>query len=311
MTQTQSLPWKVAALYQFTPFDNLEKLQKELRQRCEALDICGTLLIAHEGINGTIAGHDGQLDAMIAHLRALPGCADMDVKYSIAETRPFFRMKVRLKKEIVSMGLPDIKPPEQAGTYIPTDKWNDLISDPDTIIIDTRNDYEIAIGSFKGAINPETTNFREFPQWFDDFAKDIDKKDKKIAMFCTGGIRCEKATAYVKEKGYDNVFHLKGGILQYLEDVEEKESLWDGSCFVFDQRVAVDHGLKLADYHLCRACRHPLGPEDLKHEDYIEGEQCKYCANIRSEGERARYRERYRQEQLAAERGRKHIGRSE
>lgn len=254
-----TLPVLVAALYKFTPFDDCPAVQAELRAACEAHGIHGTLLVAHEGLNGTIAGAPEGIEAVLGVIRALPGCADIEVKSSRAPAMPFKRMKVRLKKEIVTMGVEDIDPLKIVGTYVPAEQWNELISAPDVVLIDTRNDYEVEIGTFEGAINPKTDTFREFPEWFQDFSRQFEGKAEKpkIAMFCTGGIRCEKATAYVKQQGFDEVFHLEGGILKYLENVKETESRWQGECFVFDERVAVDHGLRPGRHVMCPDCGKP------------------------------------------------------
>lgn len=305
-------PICVAALYQFTRFEDRVAVQAPLQALCDAQGIKGTLLVAHEGINGTVAGSRPAIDALIAHIRTLPGCAAIEVKYSAAETMPFHRMKVRLKKEIVTMGVDTVDPLSIVGTYVAPQDWNALISDPDTIVIDTRNDYEVAAGTFAGAIDPETPSFRDFPQWF---RTERDKllgtgKQPKVAMFCTGGIRCEKSTAFLKAEGVENVFHLEGGILKYLETVPEEESLWQGECFVFDQRVTVGHGLALGSYELCHACRRPLNAEDRASPLYEEGVACAACHDERTDEQRVRYRERHKQEMLAHKRGVTHIGAS-
>lgn len=296
----------VAALYKFAPLQADAALQARIKSVCEARDVYGTLLLADEGINGTIAGPQAGIEAVLADLRALPGFADLEHKESWADEQPFLRMKVRLKKEIVTMGVPGTDPTQVVGTYVEPEDWNDLITADDVVTIDTRNDYEVRIGQFDGAIDPQTVNFREFPDWFRKFREG--RPNARIAMYCTGGIRCEKATAFVKSEGIDDVYHLKGGILKYLETVPEKDSLWRGECFVFDRRVAVKHGLELGSYTLCHACREPLGPEDLKSELFIAGQQCPHCADRYSAADRARFAERERQEQLAAERGVRHIG---
>jgi len=296
----------VAALYKFAPLQADAALQARIKSVCEAQDVYGTLLLADEGINGTIAGPQAGIEAVLADLRALPGFADLEHKESWADEQPFLRMKVRLKKEIVTMGVPGTDPTQVVGTYVEPEDWNDLITADDVVTIDTRNDYEVRIGQFDGAIDPQTVNFREFPDWFRKFREG--RPNARIAMYCTGGIRCEKATAFVKSEGIDDVYHLKGGILKYLETVPEKDSLWRGECFVFDRRVAVKHGLELGSYTLCHACREPLGPEDLKSELFIAGQQCPHCADRYSAADRARFAERERQEQLAAERGVRHIG---
>ena len=310
MTETNA-PSKVAALYHFARVDDPAALRLDILAQCEAHHLKGTILLADEGINGTIAGTPDAIDAVIAYLRSLPLFTGLEVKYSEASTMPFLRMKVRLKKEIVSMGVDGIDAAEAKGDYVDPREWNDLIADPDTVVIDTRNGYEVAIGSFDGAINPDTKSFRDFPAWFDEFSEQLRQKDSKqpkIAMFCTGGIRCEKATAYVKAQGFDDVHHLKGGILKYLEHVPEAESLWQGDCFLFDQRVAVGHGLQESDYGQCYACRMPLNPADRASPDYVPGEACPHCIDQRSDEQRARYRERQRQVEQAAEEGRQHLG---
>ncbi|QFT78309.1 rhodanese-related sulfurtransferase [Erythrobacter sp. THAF29] len=301
-------PIQVAALYQFTPFDDPAALKGPLEQVCLSNRIGGTLLLAKEGINGTIAGTREGLDAVLSHIRALPGCADLDVKFSTACEMPFNRMKVRLKREIVTMGQPDIDPRASVGHYVSPADWNDLISDPDTLVIDTRNDYEVAIGTFKGALDPETRSFGEFPKWFREHREELLEGKKKVAMFCTGGIRCEKSTSFLRQEGIDEVYHLKGGILKYLETVPRDQSLWEGDCFVFDERVAVGHDLALSDYRLCRACRRPVSPQDMQSEYYEEGVSCPHCIEEKTEEQRERYRERQRQAQLARERGESHVG---
>ncbi|MDZ7602003.1 MAG: rhodanese-related sulfurtransferase [Hoeflea sp.] len=286
-------PVVVAALYHFARLSGHEALQDPLASLCEQMGVKGTLLLAREGINGTIAGSRQAIDAVLAHLRAIPGLEALEHKESGAHRMPFRRMKVRLKQEIVTMGVPDIDPLEGVGAYVDPKDWNRLISDPETILIDTRNDYEVGIGTFKGAINPQTGTFREFPGWVE--AAGLDDKTKPIAMFCTGGIRCEKATAFMRAKGYENVYHLKGGILKYLEQVPEEESLWQGSCFVFDERVAITHGLRQSDEILCRACRNPVSPEDQASPLFEEGVSCPHCHASRSEADRERFRMRHRQ----------------
>lgn len=309
MTEPESV-FKVAALYHFAAVDNLSDLRAKILERCEKNGLKGTILLAHEGINGTIAGVSNAIDEVIDYLRSLSQFSGLEVKYSNASEMPFLRMKVRLKNEIVSMGVGGIDAARAQGHYVDPQDWNTLIADPDTIVIDTRNAYEVAIGSFEGAINPQTETFREFPAWFDALAKDFpdtSTKQPKIAMFCTGGIRCEKATAYVKAQGFDDVHHLKGGILKYLEDVPETASRWNGDCFLFDGRVAVGHGLKESDYDQCHACRMPLNADDRASEYYIPGEACLHCYDARSEGQRKRYRERQRQVDKASAEGRQHL----
>lgn len=251
--------YTVAALYCFARFPDPDAIAADLRARCADLGMCGTLILAGEGINGTVAGDADAIAALVADIRALPGCADVDVKYSWADAAPFARMKVKVKAEIVTLGVGDLDPASQAGTHLDPVEWNALIADPDTVVIDTRNAYEVAVGTFEGAIDPETRSFREFPDWFDAFAADLKAQGRapKIAMFCTGGIRCEKSTALVKARGFADVYHLKGGILRYLEEMPEAESRWQGDCYVFDERVAVGHGLKVGDYITCKACGLP------------------------------------------------------
>ncbi|MEY4055501.1 MAG: hypothetical protein RL519_836 [Pseudomonadota bacterium] len=304
------LPVCVAALYQFTPFADHSALQAPLLDCCRAAGVKGTLLLAQEGINGTIAGSDAGIAAVLNHIRGLPGCADLEVKFSRAPALPFHRMKVRLKREIVTMGQPDIDPLGSVGTYVPPADWNALIADPGTIVIDTRNDYEVAIGTFKGAIDPQTASFREFPDWFRARRDELlgQGQAPKVAMFCTGGIRCEKSTAFLKAEGVEEVYHLQGGILKYLEEVPPEDSLWQGECFVFDQRVSVGHGLVPGGYALCHACRRPVSAEQQAAPEYEEGVSCPACFTERTEEQRAGYRERHRQEQLAARRGTAHVG---
>lgn len=300
----------VAALYHFTPFADCTAVRAKLLDACHALGIRGILLVAHEGINGTIAGTDDAIARILDIIRALPGCADLDVKFSRAPALPFHRMKVRIKREIVTMGVEGLDPRRDVGHYVAPDEWNTLISDPDTIVIDTRNDYEVAIGTFRDAIDPGTRTFREFPQWFRDRRRDLlaQGRTPRIAMFCTGGIRCEKATAFVRAEGIEDVFHLQGGILKYLETVPEDQSLWDGECFVFDQRVSVGHGLKPGTFDICHACRTPLSEADRASPHYVDGVSCPHCADQRTEAQRRRYAERERQIQLAAQQGTHHLG---
>lgn len=309
MTQV-SFPIRIAALYKFASLDGLEDKRTELARLCCARGVKGTLLLAGEGINGTIAGPPEAIDAVLAHIRLLPGCADLDVKTSWAAERPFHRMKVRIKREIVTMGEPAIDPVADAGHYVAPQDWNALISDPDTIVIDTRNDYEIAVGSFVGAIDPQTRTFRDFPAWFRAQREVLigEGPAPKIAMFCTGGIRCEKATAFLKAEGLNDVYHLKGGILNYLATVPAEESLWQGECFVFDQRVAVTHDLEPGTSQLCHGCRQPVSEADRLSPLYEEGVSCPGCHAQRSDEQRAGYAERHRQVVLAAARGAPHIG---
>ena len=307
---TEHLPITVAALYRFAKFDDLEVIQAPLAALCQQHAIKGTILIASEGINGTIAGSAEGISQVIAHIRALPGCDGLDVKYSGAREMPFYRMKVRIKHEIVTMGVAGIDPKRDAGTYVQPQDWNALISDPDTIIIDTRNDYEVAIGSFEGAIDPKTKSFRDFPEWFRANRAELSARTNtpKFAMFCTGGIRCEKSTAFLKAEGIDDVYHLEGGILRYLEIIPESDSKWQGECFVFDERVSVKHGLELGSLELCHACRRPINEDDKVADTYLEGVSCPACYDERSEGDRARFAERQHQIKLAKQRGEQHIG---
>ena len=304
---TPAQPIRVAALYRFVRLEHYESLRAPLAAFCCGRGIKGTLLLAREGINGTVAGSEDAIAELVAHLEAMPGFAGLDVKYSAAGEMPFHRMKVRLKKEIVTMGVPDIDPLTDAGAYVDPGDWNALIADPGTVVIDTRNDYEVRLGTFAGAIDPETPSFRDFPDWV---ARNRDALEgRKVAMFCTGGIRCEKATAYVRSLGIEDVFHLKGGILKYLEEVPAEDSLWQGECFVFDERVSVAHGLEIGEAELCRACRSPLTAADRQSPKFREGVSCERCHGDRSEQDRARYAERHRQVELAAARGaRPHIG---
>ncbi|WP_144095190.1 rhodanese-related sulfurtransferase [Croceicoccus sediminis] len=300
----------VAALYRFTRLDDFADLQAPLQSLCESHGIRGTLLLAHEGVNGTIAGpHDG-IDEVLSHIRSFPDCADLDVKFSSASTMPFNRMKVRLKREIVTMGEEGIDPRRSVGTYVDPQDWNALIADPDTIVIDTRNDYEVAVGTFRRAIDPKTASFREFPAWFREQRERLlgEGRQPRVAMFCTGGIRCEKSTAFLKQEGVEDVFHLKGGILKYLETVPSEQSLWEGECFVFDNRVTVGHGLVEGSYGLCHACRNPVSEQDRASDLYEEGVSCPGCFEERTEEQRASYRERHKQQRLAAERGEQHVG---
>lgn len=288
----------VAALYHFATIAEPSAVRSLLSARCEALSLRGTLLVAPEGINGTIAGTRESIDAIVDDIRGIPGFANLVHKESVADDMPFRRMKVRLKKEIVTMGVEGIDPNHIVGTYVEPEQWNDLIADPDTIVIDTRNDYEVAIGAFRNAVDPKTRTFREFPDWVANSGLKPGKQ--KIAMYCTGGIRCEKATAFMREKGFGEVYHLKGGILKYLETVPESESLWEGACFVFDERVSVGHGLRAGGETLCRACRHPLTEADRASEAYEEGVSCPHCRADRSDEDRSRYRMRHRQMMQAA-----------
>jgi len=303
---TTPLPVRVAALYRFARFDDPAALRASLYDLCARRGVKGTLLLAREGINGTIAGSDAAIEDLVAAIRALPGCAEAEIKFARAAEMPFHRLKVRLKREIVTMGEPEIDPLEDVGTYVAPAEWNALIARPDTVVIDTRNAYEVRVGSFTGALDPGTDTFSDFPGWFREHKQDL--AGKTIAMFCTGGIRCEKATAFVKAQGFDSVFHLHGGILKYLEEVPAAESRWEGECFVFDERVAVGHGLAPGSHALCRACRMPVSPEDRASPLYEEGVSCPACHGTRDATKRANLAERHRQVKLAESRGEAHVG---
>lgn len=296
----------VAALYHFTRFAEPAALRGPLLAVCEAHAIRGTLLLAREGINGTIAGSRTGIDAVLSHIRSLPGCSGLEWKESPAETMPFGRMKVRLKQEIVTMGQPDVDPTAAVGHYVDPADWNALIAAPDVAVIDARNDYETEIGTFAGAVDPGTKSFRDFPEWWEQNAHRF--HNKRIAMFCTGGIRCEKSTNYLLSQGVSEVFHLKGGILKYLEETPEDESLWQGECFVFDQRVSLTHGLGQGRHSLCHACRRPLAPEDRDRPEFEEGVSCHRCLQEYDDADRARFRERQRQFELSEMRASKAQG---
>lgn len=283
----------VAALYRFTPLDDHVQLKTPLLDQMVSAGVRGTLLLASEGINGTIAGSRQGIDAVIEFLQRDPRLSDLEVKESLCDEMPFKRSRVRLKKEIVTLGVEGIDPLDSVGTYVEPEDWNDLINDPDVIVIDTRNDYEVAIGTFKGAKNPETHSFREFPEFVRD---ELDpSKHKKVAMFCTGGIRCEKSTSLLKKEGFDQVYHLRGGILKYLEVVPAEESEWEGECFVFDRRVSVGHGLEVGQHELCFACGWPITLEDQQHPDFRAGVHCPRCVHEITEDQRRRFAERQRQ----------------
>lgn len=261
---------------------------------------------AQEGVNGTIAGARADIDSMLAAIRALPGCSAMEHKESFAPENPFYRLKVRPKKEIVTMGVPDVNPNRAVGTYVPAHEWNALISDPDILVIDTRNNYEVSIGTFENAENPETKSFRDFPAWFEANRERI--AGRKVAMFCTGGIRCEKATSFLKNEGVEDVYHLKGGILKYLETVPPAQSLWQGECFVFDQRVSVREGLEPGTYDMCHACRMPINDHQKSSPEYLPGIACPHCYDASSDAQKKRFAERQLQIELARKRGDVHMG---
>ncbi|MFT5431066.1 MAG: UPF0176 protein [Myxococcota bacterium] len=290
----------IAALYKFATFPDFEEQREPLLEVCKVNDVIGSILLAPEGINGTLAGSPEGVRAVIDHLRADERFADLETKESTASSAPFQRMKVKLKREIVTMGVPAIDPNELVGTYVAPENWNALLVDPNLILIDSRNDYEVAIGTFKGARNPEIKTFREFPEWL---RAELDLKSApKVAMFCTGGIRCEKSTAFLKQEGVAEVFHLKGGILKYLETVPEEESLWEGECFVFDQRVSVCHGLREGNYELCRACGDPVSAEDKHEAEFVEGVQCRGCINRTTPLQKEKFATAFVQQQLAKRR---------
>ena len=297
--------YTIAALYHFTRFDDPKALQGPLLDLCMSENIRGILLLAGEGINGTIAGSRAGIDRVLDHIRALPGCAGLEHKESTSDAQPFGRLRVRLKTEIVTMGQPDVDPTAGTGHYVDAADWNALISSPDVAVIDTRNDYEVAIGTFKGAIDPETASFRDFPAWWE--ANKDQFKGKRIAMFCTGGIRCEKSTNFLLGEGVEEVYHLKGGILKYLEEVPEDDSTWEGECFVFDGRVSVGHGLREGPHQLCYACRRPILPDDMTRPEYEHGVSCHHCAATTTEDDKARFRERQKQIALSEARGEKHM----
>ncbi|MGC0224015.1 rhodanese-related sulfurtransferase [Pseudooceanicola nitratireducens] len=301
--------YTIAALYHFTRFQETAALQGPLKDLCLSQGVTGSLLLAGEGINGTIAGSRAGIDAVLAHIRALPGCADLEWKESSAREQPFGRMKVRLKKEIVTMGQPDVDPRARVGHYVDPAEWNALIQSPDVAVIDTRNDYEVAIGTFEGAVDPKTESFRDFPAWWE--ANKDRFHNKRIAMFCTGGIRCEKSTNFLIGQGVEDVYHLKGGILKYLEEVPQEDSTWQGECFVFDGRVSVGHGLAEGPHKLCHACRRPILPEDRARPEYEEGVSCHLCLDETSEADKTRFRERQKQIALAKARGEQHLGRAD
>ena len=297
---------QVVALYRFVRLDDYDSMREPLLNFCLDRHIRGTLLLAHEGINGTVAGSDSAIDELLNYLRADDRLADLDCKFSSHEERPFLRMKVKLKREIVTMGQENIDPNVCVGRYASPQEWNALIDDPDVLVIDTRNEYEVEIGTFAGAVNPHTNSFREFPDWVE---QNLDpKKHKKVAMFCTGGIRCEKSTSLLVSRGFEDVWHLKGGILNYLEQTPEEDTRWEGECFVFDSRVAVNHQLEKGSYDQCFACRFPIDDDQKQSPHYLPGVSCPRCVNAHTEQQKGRFAERQRQIGLAKRRGESHIG---
>ena len=305
-------PVLVAAFYRFAALDHLPGLKAELVELAVAQAVRGTILLAAEGVNGTIAGPDGGVRAVLARLRQVAGLERLEAKFSRAPEQAFHRLKVQLKREIVTLGQPGVEPylASAVGTHVPPQQWDALISDPGTLVIDTRNAYEVAIGTFARAIDPGTSSFREFPNWVERELRPLvlERQPQAIAMFCTGGIRCEKATAYLRQQGFEGVHHLQGGILGYLQEMPEAGSSWQGECFVFDQRVAVNHRLEPGEYRLCHACGLPLSPADRQLDSYEQGVSCRHCLERFSAADRLRFRERQHQMMLARSRGHRHLG---
>ncbi len=303
------MPYVVAALYHFADLERHESLAEPLRAHCKAHNIQGTLLLAAEGINGTIAGSRQDIDATLRFIRQIPGLSAMEHKESLSESPPFFRLKVKLRDEIVTMGVDEVRPLDRVGTYVEPEDWNELIAQEDVVLIDTRNDFEVRVGHFENAVDPDTTSFTEFPEYIKG---NLDPaKNKRVAMYCTGGIRCEKATSHLLEEGYSEVYHLKGGILKYLERIPEAQSKWKGECFVFDRRVSVVHGLATGSFELCRGCQSPLAPEQRKDERFQQGICCEYCIETLTADRRSALEERMHQVSLAEARGEAHIGMDE
>ena len=299
----------VAALYKFSSISKPKELQDEIRSQLKELSIYGTILVGEEGLNGTIAGTHKKINEAVKYIKSIQGFSNVDIKFSQSQENPFVRLKVKLKKEIVTIGDESINPNHKVGDYIDPQDWNELISDKNTILIDTRNNYECSIGTFKNAINPNTVKFREFPEWIENENFSDDEKDKKnFAMFCTGGIRCEKASSFMKERGFKNVNHLKGGILNYFDKIDASISLWEGECFVFDDRVSVKHDLSVGTYDMCHGCRMPITEKDKKNNKYIRGVACPTCFDNTSEEQKNRYMSRQKQVDLAKEKNQKHIG---
>ena len=300
---------KIVALYKFCKIEDPIYFQKFIKSELSLLNILGTIIIGEEGINGTISGNESSLNNAITALKSINLFQDLDLKESYSAKKPFLRLKIKIKEEIVSMGLKDIDPTIQAGQYIVPEEWNNLINDKNTVLIDTRNNYEYSIGSFENSINPETNNFKEFPNWVDKQGfNESDKKSKNFAMFCTGGIRCEKASSYMKNQGFKNVFHLKGGILKYLENIDTKDSKWKGECFVFDDRVSVKHDLSEGEYDLCHGCRTPITEQDKLSPNYVKGVSCEHCINEKTIEQVNRYKSRQKQINLAKTKNENHLG---
>ena len=298
----------VATLYKFFKVDDLVALQDHLYAICNKNNVMGTILIANEGVNGTISAKPREIEKTLISIQKDDRFSEIEIKYSSTNKQPFHKMRVRLKKEIVTIGLPEINPNKTVGTYVKPEEWNDIISDPDVILIDTRNKFEIKIGSFKNALDPRTTSFRDFPEWVKKFKQDKTNTNKKIAMYCTGGIRCEKASSLMKEEGFNEVYHLQGGILKYLEQVEKEKSLWEGECFVFDDRVCLTENLEVGSYKMCFACRMPITEDELNDDRYEEGISCLYCYDKTTKDKKERFESRQKQIELSKLRGEKHIG---
>ena len=300
---------KIITLYKFHKIHEPLKLQAALKKELKNLDILGTIIVGNEGINGTVSGTSINLDRAIERLKFHSKILDLDLKESFSKKSPFLRLKIKIKDEIVTMGKKNINPSTQSGEYINHKGWNALIEDKNTLLIDTRNSYEYAIGTFKNSINPKTANFKEFPEWVKKQKfSETDKKQKKVAMFCTGGIRCEKASAFMKNEGFEKVYHLKGGILKYLEETETRNSLWQGECFVFDDRVSVQHDLSEGSYDLCHGCRMPITEQDKLSSHYVKGVSCSNCVNEKTSSQIQRYKTRQKQINLAKAKNKNHLG---
>ena len=302
--------FKVAALYKFSEINNPLEVQISLKKILKKLSIYGTILVGSEGINGTIAAkNEKHLNKALIYIKNLKGFNDLDIKFSDSKKNPFIRLKIKFKQEIVTIGDKSIDPTKSVGEYVNPEDWNSLLEEENILLIDTRNDYEYSIGSFKDSINPKTQKFRDFPKWLkdQDFTQS-DKKNKKVAMFCTGGIRCEKASSLMKNEGFKKVYHLKGGILKYFESVSKEKSLWNGECFVFDDRVSVKHDLSVGDYDMCHGCRMPITETDKTSQKYIRGVSCPNCYDQTTEEQKSIYMSRQKQVDLAKQRNQKHIG---